>query len=81
MDKWVGWWVETERTRGFIRSFFRFFIPLFIRSPYPPTPPTRPKWQYRLMCGSILFLLCALVLLATASIIYGFNMAFPTFKW
>lgn len=36
----------------------------------------RPKWQYRLLVGSLLFLLFALIFMTTITIIYGFGMTF-----
>lgn len=34
----------------------------------------RPKWQFHLLVGSIIFLLCSLVLMTVISVVYGFGM-------
>lgn len=33
-----------------------------------------PKWQYRVLVGSLIFLLFALGLLVTVTVVYGFGM-------
>jgi hypothetical protein len=39
-------------------------------------PHNRPKWQYRLLVGSLFFCVCALGLLTIITIVYGFGMRY-----
>lgn len=45
--------------------------------PVRPKIQRRPKWEYRLLVGSVFFLLFALVLTIVITVVYGFGMAFP----